>query len=299
METPLNHMNTYRETTRPLTGSTIRRKGSQIEIQDVSHFIRDYFSSGSTEVRFDYFLLIHVMKGSGNCRVGRRTIYLKSDSFCYVYPGQVIIPEVDMVIEGTVIKFTPEFLSSSKDEVWALLRSDLFSIYRPCNMAISDGTQPEIRQYIQTMTREYSENRELCHEVLRSLLRILIIMLGRGSSERDVEGLRRREVDQVNAFYELVNKNLVSLKKVSEYARLLAISCGTLNALIKKVSGFTARHYVQQQIILEAKRQILWEGKSLKEIAYSLGFVDISHFSRFFKNVAGINFSDFRSSNPI
>ena len=270
-----------------------------IEIQDLSHFIRDHFSSGTTEVRSDSFLLIHVLQGNSSCRVGRRTIYLDSDSFYCVYPGQVIIPEVDTVIEGTVINFTPEFLSSSKDEVWALLRSDLFTIYRPCTMAISDGTKPEIRQYIQTMIREYSESRELCHEVLRSLLRVLIIMLGRKSSVKDIEGLCRREVDQVNAFYQLVNKNLVSLKRVSEYARLLGISCGTLNVLIKKVSGFTAKHYIQQQIVLEAKRQMHWEGKSLKEIAYCLGYVDSSHFSKFFKNVAGIKFSDCRRSQPI
>jgi AraC-like DNA-binding protein len=32
----------------------------------------------------------------------------------------------------------------------------------------------------------------------------------------------------------------------------------------------------------------------MKEIAYELGFLDSAHFSRFFKSVAGKNFSDFK-----
>lgn len=32
----------------------------------------------------------------------------------------------------------------------------------------------------------------------------------------------------------------------------------------------------------------------MKEIAYSLGFLDSAHFSRFFKTFAGINFSEFK-----
>ncbi|HLA57121.1 MAG TPA: hypothetical protein VK622_00090 [Puia sp.] len=37
-----------------------------------------------------------------------------------------------------------------------------------------------------------------------------------------------------------------------------------------------------------------YSGAGMKEIAYDLGFLDIAHFSRFFKTFAGANFSDFK-----
>jgi AraC family transcriptional activator of pobA len=32
----------------------------------------------------------------------------------------------------------------------------------------------------------------------------------------------------------------------------------------------------------------------MKEIAFQLGFDDVAHFSKFFKNVSGLNFTEYR-----
>jgi len=40
----------------------------------------------------------------------------------------------------------------------------------------------------------------------------------------------------------------------------------------------------------------MFSGGSLKEVAYYLGFDDTSHFSKFFKNKSGINFTDFKKA---
>jgi AraC-like DNA-binding protein len=41
--------------------------------------------------------------------------------------------------------------------------------------------------------------------------------------------------------------------------------------------------------MLHARRQIQYSEKSIKEIAYDLGYEDIQTFSRFFKNKEGIS----------
>lgn len=84
------------------------------------------------------------------------------------------------------------------------------------------------------------------------------------------------------------------MKKVSDYAAALGAAPNYLNVRVKRVSGFTASHHIQQRILQEAKRKARWEGKNLKEIAYMLGYDDISHFSKFFKKTAGFTFSDFK-----
>ena len=83
---------------------------------------------------------------------------------------------------------------------------------------------------------------------------------------------------------------------VSDYAGQLCVTPNYLNRTVKKVTGFTASHHIQQQIILEAKRKAIYSSVSMKEVAYYLGFDNLAHFSKFFKNNCGMNFTDFKKS---
>ncbi|MCW3111245.1 MAG: helix-turn-helix protein, partial [Segetibacter sp.] len=64
--------------------------------------------------------------------------------------------------------------------------------------------------------------------------------------------------------------------------------------IVKKTSGTPASDHIKHRIVLEAKRHAAYSDVSMKEIAYSLGFDDVAHFSKYFKNATGINFTDFK-----
>ena len=52
----------------------------------------------------------------------------------------------------------------------------------------------------------------------------------------------------------------------------------------------------QKRIITEAKRLFYYTDKSVKEIANDLGFEDVAHFSKFFKNCTNQSPSDIKKS---
>ena len=56
-----------------------------------------------------------------------------------------------------------------------------------------------------------------------------------------------------------------------------------LNEIIKKTTGYSAGYHIRQRVVLEAKRKAAYSDSCMKEIAYHLGFCDIAHFSKFFK----------------
>lgn len=101
---------------------------------------------------------------------------------------------------------------------------------------------------------------------------------------------------KVKRFMDLLKKNFTTHKMVADYARELCLTPSHLNKIVKKVSGFPASYHIQQQIILEAKRQAIYYGLSMKEVASSLGFDDYLHFSKFFKNNSGMNFTSFKNT---
>jgi len=52
---------------------------------------------------------------------------------------------------------------------------------------------------------------------------------------------------------------------------------------------------INERIILEAKRLLLYSDKTNEEVATSLGYKDAGHFSKFFKNNEGLSPTAFRT----
>jgi AraC-like DNA-binding protein len=83
---------------------------------------------------------------------------------------------------------------------------------------------------------------------------------------------------------------------VADYARAQHLSSNYLNEVIKSETGSSAKDWIQQRLLLEAKRLAQYSDLPAKEIAFSLGYEDVAHFSKFFKNLEGHSFSEFKQS---
>ncbi|MGY0041525.1 helix-turn-helix domain-containing protein [Pedobacter sp. NJ-S-72] len=80
------------------------------------------------------------------------------------------------------------------------------------------------------------------------------------------------------------------------YAELLNRSPKTLSNLFAIYNHKSPLAVIQERIVLEAKRLLIYTDKSAKEIAYDLGFDDAAYFSNFFKKHNAFSPSDFRSA---
>ena len=65
---------------------------------------------------------------------------------------------------------------------------------------------------------------------------------------------------------------------------------------MKKYFGKTLTEMIFERIIIEAKRELYLTSKSIREIAFELGFSDEFYFSRFFKNSTDISPSLYRET---
>jgi AraC family transcriptional activator of pobA len=82
------------------------------------------------------------------------------------------------------------------------------------------------------------------------------------------------------------------LPSVHDMADRLNISPGYLTDVLKQESGKTALEHIHIYLISEAKNRLL--GEDLSEIAYELGFENLSYFSRLFKKETGISPNTFK-----
>jgi len=70
---------------------------------------------------------------------------------------------------------------------------------------------------------------------------------------------------------------------------MLYISPKALAKITKAYFNKTLSNLINERIIIEAKRELYLTNKTVKEIAYELGYEDEFYFSRFFKINADVS----------
>ena len=87
---------------------------------------------------------------------------------------------------------------------------------------------------------------------------------------------------------EAIENDFKSKHTPKEYAVLLNISPNALAKITKKHFNKTLTNLIAERIIIEAKRELYLTSKSVKEVAFELGYDDEYYFNRFFKKNVNI-----------
>ncbi|MFN0203112.1 MAG: helix-turn-helix domain-containing protein [Bacteroidia bacterium] len=91
----------------------------------------------------------------------------------------------------------------------------------------------------------------------------------------------------IQKFIQLIEIHHLEHWTLNQYADQLFISEPHLNTLCKKECGMSASQLLHERVIQSAKRQLAYTQDTIKEIAFSLNFSDVSYFIRFFKKKVG------------
>jgi AraC-like DNA-binding protein len=97
-------------------------------------------------------------------------------------------------------------------------------------------------------------------------------------------------------FKTLVDVHLKTEKSPTQYASLLHLSPTYLNEAVKTITGFSAGYWILHAVVLEAKRQLFYTDKHIKEIARELGYEDAAYFTRVFSRLSGMSPTLFRTN---
>ncbi len=245
--------------------------------------------------RIERHEILWVTTGSGLLIVDGRAYVLQPNTCYFLNPGQVRRLQAAGDLDGFLLSLSPEFLHLSNTAHELPFNGGGYQCSGEVLVAEAvPETKQEISEVLGKLYSEFSNHYLLRSEILRGFFRIFMIYLSRTWQTNGIILTRNRDIDLVARFMESVKEHVSSRKMVADYANELSVTPNYLNRLVKKVSGFTASHHIQQYIVREAKRQAIYTGISMKEIAYQLGFDDMAHFSKFFKNNSGMNFSSFK-----
>lgn len=166
---------------------------------------------------------------------------------------------------------------------------------------LDSAKQYKIDLLLKVFLDEFETVDNIQQDMLQMLLKRLIIIITRLAKEQflNAEELTEPKLDIVRQYNLLVEKNYKVEHRVKFYADQLSRSPKTLANLFALYNDKSPLAIIQERVLLEAKRLLIYTDKSSKEIAYELGFADAAHFSVFFKKLTSFAPSDFRNNKPV
>ncbi|OJX01324.1 MAG: hypothetical protein BGO70_16295 [Bacteroidetes bacterium 43-93] len=234
------------------------------------------------------YTILWLKEGSGTYIADIDAVQMDADTIYMFKPQQALSVLVADEARGYVIHFSLDFLGVKPDTFRQFTGSSLFDILSG-TLTIPAGQDDSLDVLVSKMKEQ-----DVNDPIVPELMKVMLLLLNQKNNVVSERANGYGNIFLVKKFFNLLEQKFLTMKMVNNYARELSVTPNYLNEMIKKNTGFSARHHIQQRVIMEAKRKIMQEGLSMKEIAYYLGFDDSYHFSKYFKNVSGSNFSEFR-----
>ena len=249
--------------------------------------------------RLSYYSIILIKEGEGKLKADFGEFSFTQNILMCFAPYQPFMIETSKDISGFVINFHPDFFCIHKHQKEVACNGVLFNdIYKPPFVILERKNSGLFYSLYEQMKVEMKNVQLAQYELLVSYLKIFLITASRlkvnqtSQVKQDFAGLKEPFILQ--NLKDAIEKNYKTKHSANDYALLLNISSKALAKTTKTHFNKTLTHLISERIIIEAKRELYLTSKTVKEIAYELGYEDEHYFSRFFKTNADVSPQSFR-----
>lgn len=249
--------------------------------------------------RHDYYNIYFVEKGSGTHAIDFTEYQVEDRQLYFVMPGQMHRLEFTLAPRGRILSFTEEFLVANSIPDYLINDIYLFNDFgQSPPLPIHEPSLPVYMNLISQIELFTATLEKYSMEAIGALVKLLLIQCNNHCSLHKTENPQFLETSNhlLRNFKQLLNRHFAETHKVNDYADRLAVTSDYLNKTVKSITGKSAKEHIQSKIVTEAKRYLIFSSLSNKELSYSLGFEEASHFNNFFKKNTGFTPIEFKSS---
>ena len=241
-------------------------------------------------LRSDFYRMSITCQGTLDMQIGLEHYQHQPGTVSFTYPNQVFAKNnITAGTFGYYMLFSHTFL----DELLPSVKfADEFPFYAFSGSPVFTLNENELAKVVELVLQINNELRQVQTEKVKAvqLYLYLILLEAKRSYQRQQLPLETNANDRnqlVSGFIRLVGRHYLTLRQVSDYADLLAVTPNNLNRAVKIITGKTASDTIKEMLLLEAKSLLKYTGQTVGEIAYHLSFSDPASFNRFFKSGTG------------
>lgn len=237
----------------------------------------------------DLVQLVYVRKGQAELEIeGRR--------YNFSEPVIQLVPALSVHgfrFSGSVDGYVLSLALPLVEELGQLLGSRILPL--PSAHLLEAQDRQHLDSVFDRLWLEYAGRGEGRDVMLSALINVLLIWLHRRQRQEtpSVASLDRGE-QHLSAFLQLLEQHYREHWPIEAYASRLGVSAPHLNALCRRLCHQSALQVINQRLLLEAKRCLVYTSMTVSQVADSLGFSEPAYFSRFFKRYTTLPPSAFR-----
>lgn len=241
-----------------------------------------------------YFSILLVGRGQGRAtRDGAEFLFNAPCLLCFsIYQPYSLV--VDGVFETVLLNFHPGFFCLFEHRHEVSCNGVLFNnLYDTPVVNLFPDEYQTLLTIASQIRDELGRQGQPDRDVLLSFLKVFLIHASRIKMEQQAE-TSQKAAPILGDLTSAIETHYKTLHQAGDYEKLLHVSTAVLNKASKQYFGKTLTELIAERLIIEAKRQLYLTTKTVKEIAFELGYNDEFYFSRFFKKNAGVSPQVFR-----
>lgn len=249
------------------------------------------------------YFKISLIKGKNRAEYADKVIPIEKRAILFATPNVPYhwVP-MDPDQSGFFCVFSREFMDRSKtgvvlDEL-PLFRTGGYPIFE-----ISDEESGVFASIFDKMQEEITSDYPYKYDLIRNYVLELIHLGQKLQPETATHTVQNASTRIISLFVELLERQFpiespnqrLLLRTASDFAERLSVHVNHLNKVLKDNTGKTTTEFISQRIAREAKVLLKETDWNVSEIAFSLGFEEVAHFSNFFKRITSLTPLAFRS----
>jgi AraC family transcriptional regulator, transcriptional activator of pobA len=226
------------------------------------------------------YVLVWCASGSVTILVDENEFTLNQNSVITITSGQIHYIKKTKAAKGFVLEFTYDFFCKDDKDIELIFHNSLFCHFA-MNEVISLGKSGAVESELKQIEKEFEQKPYQYLISIHSRIELILVEINRCKIKQGGEIWKPDAL--FLKFLEAIRANFKNNSTPREIAALLNTTELKLNELSKLHTGRTAQSVMHGLTASEAKRLLMYEKFSVKEVAYELGFNDPFYFSNFFK----------------
>ncbi len=150
--------------------------------------------------------------------------------------------------------------------------------------------------YIHLLFDEFYKDRDEFNKmnIIDSLYTIIFSKLEQLKQYQTFHLKENSRLETFLKFKSLLERHHSLSRNADFYAQKMNITYKHLNIICKEIVDTTAKQFIDEFVILEAKRKLISSTIKSTELAYSLGFEESTNFVKYFKKHTGLTLNTFK-----
>lgn len=243
--------------------------------------------------RNNYFTLIIITSGEGLAKVDLSEYSFKENTMFAFYPYQPFMLASEGPLTGISIQFHHDFFCIYRHHKEIAANGILFNnVYQQPFILLDQSNKETLMNIIREIVNELKMEALRKDEVLVSYLKIFLVLATRIKLDQQsikLVNANDKQLLMIQNLRNAIEDNFRTKHSASEYADMLHVTPVVLARAAKNHFNMTLSDLITERIIVEAKRELYLTDKTVKEIAYELGYDDEYYFSRVFKGKTDIS----------